>query len=316
MKKNMHDFYCYPDTNVLINKFNIRDDEKLDEVERNITAVKLSMPNEIEKIFENGFDYDSLKNLHKFIFGDIYAWAGQEREIEVIKHEKVLGGLSVTYSYPTEIKKDVNNCIKKLQKTDWQNLNLNEKSEQFAKNIAELWQAHPFREGNTHTVIAFACEFANKNGFPMERELLSEHAGYTRDALVLASIGKYSEYEHLTKIFADSMERGKNAQLRDYSEQQGKNLSKETVTIPKKEYDTLIESYNTAIETAAKRSKVISTTNLVLKEHPELAKAFVAAKAETLQRKAEQEKEKGGLNDNKSENKISEHKKKSSKPKL
>ena len=312
----MHDFYCYPDTNVLINKFNIRDDEKLDEVERNITAVKLSMPNEIEKIFENGFDYDSLKNLHKFIFGDIYAWAGQEREIEVIKHERVLGGLSVTYSYPTEIKKDVNNCIKKLQKTDWQKLNLNEKSEQFAKNIAELWQAHPFREGNTRTVITFACEFANKNGFPMERELLSEHAGYTRDALVLASIGKYSEYEHLTKIFADSMERGKNAQLRDYSEQQGKNLSKETVTIPKKEYDTLIESYNTAIETAAKRSKVISTTNLVLKEHPELAKAFVAAKAETLQRKAEQEKEKGGLNDKKSENKISEHKKKSSKPKL
>ncbi len=273
----MHDFYCYPDTNVLINKFNIRDDEKLDEVERNITAVKLSLPNEIEKIFEKGFDYNSLKNLHKFIFGDIYAWAGQEREIEVIKHEKVLGGLSVTYSYPTEIEKDVNNCIEKLQKNDWQKLNLNDRAEQFAKNIAELWQAHPFREGNTRTVITFACEFADKHGFPMDRELLSENAGYTRNALVMASIGQYSEYQYLTRIFTDSMERGSNAQLKNCSEQlnPNENLKQETVTIPKEEYDSLINSN-------IQKKNVIDTTNQILNENPELKEAFTVAKRKYL----------------------------------
>ncbi len=49
MKKNMPDFYFYPNSNVLKNKFNICDEEKLDIVERNITALKLSLTNEIEK---------------------------------------------------------------------------------------------------------------------------------------------------------------------------------------------------------------------------------------------------------------------------
>lgn len=312
--------YCYPNSNVLKNKFDIRDEEKLDKVERDITFLKLSQINEINKIFENGFEYGNLKNLHKFIFGDIYTWAGQEREIEMIKHEKVLGGPSVTYSYPTEIEKNAIKCIKSLHQVNWEKLNLNEKAQLFSKLVAELWQVHPFREGNTRTVITFACEFANKNGFPMERELLSEHAGYTRDALVLASIGKYSEYEHLTKIFADSMERGKSAQLGDYTEQQSRNSSKETVTISKKEYDSLnkkyndlVEAYDTLLKAAAQKTNTITTTNLVFNEHPELKEAFKKAKAETLQRKPQQEK--GGLNDKNVKDKLSEHKIKPNKPK-
>lgn len=210
----MSDFYCYPNSNVLINKFNIRDDKRLDAVESNIVFLKLSQIGEIEKIFENGFDYNSLKSLHKYIFGEIYDWAGKEREVEIVKHEKVLGGLSVTYTFPTEIAKSANKCIKNLNTTDWNRLKINDKAKQFSRCTAELWQIHPFREGNTRTIITFACEFANKNGFPMDKELLSEHAGYTRDALVIASIGKYSEYQHLSKIFADSMERGMGAELK------------------------------------------------------------------------------------------------------
>lgn len=81
----------------------------------------------------------------------------------------------------------------------------------------------------------------------------------------------------------------------------------ETVSVPKQQYENLKKDIEHL-------SGVIDTTNLILNEHPELKEAFKKAKAETLQRKAE--KEKGGLNDKKSENKISEHKKKSSKPKL
>ena len=37
----MKDIYCYPKTDVLINKFEIHDKEQLDEAERNITFAKL-----------------------------------------------------------------------------------------------------------------------------------------------------------------------------------------------------------------------------------------------------------------------------------
>ena len=86
----------------------------------------------------------------------------------------------------------------------------------------------------------------------------------------------------------------------------------ETVTISKKEYDFLLNSS----KATAKKTDLIAVTNLVFKEHPELAKAFIAAKAETLQRQAEQEKTKGeqektkgGLNDKSDKNKTFEKKK-------
>ena len=100
------DFYCYPNSNVLRNKFDIHNDEELDIVERNRAFIKLAQRDKIEQIFEDGFNYESLKKLHKFVFEDVYDWAGKEREIEVVKHEKVLGGLSVTYSFPTEIEEN------------------------------------------------------------------------------------------------------------------------------------------------------------------------------------------------------------------
>jgi hypothetical protein len=42
----------------------------------------------------------------------------------------------------------------------------------------------------------------------MDKLLLKECAAYVRDALVKASDGQYSEYEHLTKIFEDAIRRG------------------------------------------------------------------------------------------------------------
>lgn len=200
----MRDPYLYEDSDVLINKFNIHNKEELDKIERNVTAIKLM---QIENV-GGDFDFKHLKEMHRFIFGDIYDWAGKEREIPIEKREEVLGGISVQYAYPSEIKSYAEKAIANLHKTDWNGLTLEDKSQKFAIYIAALWQAHTFREGNTRTTIAYACEFAKKHGFPMEKQLFSEHSGYTRKALVMASIGKYSEYEYLSRIFKDSMERG------------------------------------------------------------------------------------------------------------
>lgn len=200
----MYDPYLYENSDVLVNKLNIRDKSELDSIERNITAVKLM---QIENIGGN-FDFKHLKRMHRFIFGDIYEWAGKEREIPIEKREEVLGGLSVQYAYPNEIKFQADKAISELHQTDWNSLSLSDKSEKFSVIIAALWQVHAFREGNTRTIAAFACEFAKAHGFPMDKQLFAEYSDYTRKAFVMASIGKYSEYQHLSKIFKDSMEQG------------------------------------------------------------------------------------------------------------
>ncbi len=200
----MRDPYLYQDVDVLENKLGIKDENELNDIERDITASQLM---QIDSVKGN-FDYEHYKSIHKFVFGDIFDWAGKERSVEIHKGEDVLGGMSVRYTYPTEIAKNAKKHFATLNKTNWADMPIETRAEQYAKTISALWQTHPFREGNTRTTITFACQFADAHGFPMDRQIFAEHAKYTRNALVMASIGEYSEYEHLTKIFKDSMTRG------------------------------------------------------------------------------------------------------------
>jgi hypothetical protein len=85
---------------------------------------------------------------------------------------------------------------------------IHETAETFTRLIASLWKVHPFREGNTRTVITFATQFAEAHGFRMDKTLLKDSADYVRDALVKASDGQYAEYEYLIKIFEDAIRRG------------------------------------------------------------------------------------------------------------
>ena len=64
---------------------------------------------------------------------------------------------------------------------------------------------HSFREGNTRVVTLFLYCFLKKLGFKVNREFINKHAKYFRNALVLASIGKYSECNYLEEILKDSI---------------------------------------------------------------------------------------------------------------
>ena len=77
------DFYCYPDSDVLINKFNIRDYEDLYIAERQITALKIAKLEETPT--KGSFNLAHIQSIHKFIFGDIYDWAGQIRKGDFLK---------------------------------------------------------------------------------------------------------------------------------------------------------------------------------------------------------------------------------------
>ena len=87
-------------------------------------------------------------------------------------------------------------------------ISIEETADKFAKIIAAIWQVHPFREGNTRTVITFATQFAEYHGFKMNKSLLKENSDYVRDSLVKASDGEYSEYNYLIRIIKDAIIRG------------------------------------------------------------------------------------------------------------
>lgn len=77
--------YCYPGTDVLINKLDIHDPDILHDAERDLTARRL-LQLEQEPI-KGKFDYNHLKRIHKFLFQDLYLWAGKERTVDIAKSD-------------------------------------------------------------------------------------------------------------------------------------------------------------------------------------------------------------------------------------
>ena len=64
------------------NKLNIKDADELERAESDITYVKLA---DIDRaVSSDVFDYQRLLAIHKYIFGDIYEWAGTARVIGIV----------------------------------------------------------------------------------------------------------------------------------------------------------------------------------------------------------------------------------------
>lgn len=212
----MKDPYVYEDTGTLKNKLGIKDYEQLRQAEADISFVKLLDVD--DNVDCRKFDLEYVKNIHKYVLGDIYEWAGELRTVPMEKPEEVLGGDTVRYAYPKEIIFKAENCLNELNRINWNVKELDDKAMTFTKLIAELWQVHPFRDGNTRTIVTYAFRFAQEHGFKMDRSLLLDNFTYVRRAFVKASDGQYSEYEYLYKIIKDSIERAQKEEKQEVEE--------------------------------------------------------------------------------------------------
>ncbi len=198
----MRDPYLYEEINVLKNLANIKDRTLLAKAEADIT--NLAMLAIYNQKYDK-FEVSTLLDIHNIIFGQIYDWAGEFRTIQIVKYEDVLGGDTVRYTSPNNIKKELTSAMKEISKLKMSKDDNREVVFKLVRIIANIWQIHPFREGNTRAIIVFAVLFAKSLGFTVKHELLKTHSAYVRNSLVWASQGIYSKYEYLEKIFYDSI---------------------------------------------------------------------------------------------------------------
>lgn len=198
----MPDIYLYEDVPVLKNKLDIKDDKVLDLVEAEQSR------NNMMLLYEQGFDDFTpagLCAIHQYLFGDIYDWAGQYRIINIAKREKLLAGRSVWYSNDEDIQRDLDSAFTELHSRQWKELFRTEFVRKLARCFPRVWQVHPFREGNTRTVVMMMTFFVEHYGYHMDQELMAASAGYVRDSFVMASLDQNSEYEHLERILLDAV---------------------------------------------------------------------------------------------------------------
>lgn len=197
-----YDVYLYDDCKVLKNLLNIKDEDELDLAEAELSRANMMI------LYDTGFSDFSSKGvceIHKKLFEDVYDWAGKFRVIDIQKREEILGGKSVWYSSNDLIENDLDEIFNKIKEIDWEHLSKRDFVYNIVDNFSSIWQVHPFREGNTRTVTMLIAFFVESKGYFFDHDLISKSAGYFRNALVLASLDQFSEYEHLENILNDAI---------------------------------------------------------------------------------------------------------------
>lgn len=74
---------CYEGTSCLVNRLNIRDEKDSDSMESQITLAKIPLLQ--REPIKGNFDFEHYKAIHKFLFEDLYNWAGTPRTVNLSK---------------------------------------------------------------------------------------------------------------------------------------------------------------------------------------------------------------------------------------
>jgi len=176
--------YCYPGTDVLINKLGIRDDNALTIAEREITSLKLLKLYNMPLIGE--FDFDALCKIHKIIFEDIYEWAGQIRRGDFLSKGN---SIFCRGRYIIENARIIFGKI--VNENNLLGLNKSEFIKKIAYYMGEINALHPFREGNGRTAREFFRQLSLNAKYTLDFSKLRKEELLTAD--IDAFNGRYDK---------------------------------------------------------------------------------------------------------------------------
>ncbi|MEG0408175.1 MAG: Fic family protein [Bacilli bacterium] len=173
------------------------------ELECDLVATRIN-----ELLNDNSFGMYPItfKNIHKYLFKDIYDFAGIYRNVNITKSEPVLKGDTVNYLPYHQLEEGLEHDFNKEKEFDYSKLSMNDKIIHIAKFTSTIWQAHPFRKGNTRTTAVLIEKYLRNMGFNINNELFKDYSVYFRNALVRSNytnVSKniYPSYEYLNKFF-------------------------------------------------------------------------------------------------------------------
>lgn len=190
---NNDDKYCYPGSNVLKNKFDIRNADLLAEKERTISGLKLSYLS--SNPIRGNLDLKHLQKIHSSIFGEIYEWAGKARTIDISK-----GNIFCKSQYIHEIAQETFDTLRK----DHYLLGCQETKvcSKLAYYMGEINALHPFREGNGRAQRVFIENLAAVAGYKLDFNKIDS------DKLLEATIETFHlKYDRLGKLLQANISR-------------------------------------------------------------------------------------------------------------
>lgn len=157
----MTDYFTEQDY-ILENLLGITDAEQLKQLEADIVSVKLA--DLAKHPIKGNFDFEHLKAIHRYLFGDFYSFAGETRTVNIAKPGSAF--CYVENIEPMQI--DIFNKLK--QNNYFKNMGKEDFIAALADFAGDLNALHPFREGNGRTARVFLIQLANNAGFDLAYE--------------------------------------------------------------------------------------------------------------------------------------------------
>jgi cell filamentation protein len=144
-----------PGTGTLKNKLGITD---LDALARTATESASSRLAELQASpIRGGFDSSHLQEIHRYLYQDVFDWAGELRRIE--RGDAPASSLEDSLNRAFD-RLSRNNLLKGFDADEW--------TRRASAHIDELRSLHPFLAGNDLSIQEFATELARKNSLCLE----------------------------------------------------------------------------------------------------------------------------------------------------
>lgn len=201
--------YCYPDSHVLINKLNIKDELLLNRYEKELVAIRQA---EITiKPIKGDLDFEHLKAIHKYLFQDLYDWAGKTRTCNIAKKDLFCLSQFID-SYASDV-------FGKLKSKNYLiNSSLDSLVDELTSLFGDINALHPFREGNGRSQREFVNMIARINGYELS------FVSITSDDMIEASHMINNGHEKMIRVlFEKNIHKIAPNKQRDYINKYVKN---------------------------------------------------------------------------------------------
>ena len=198
-----------------------------------------------EKAFQ--FSPAEWLTIHRRLFEGVFSHAGQVRQYNITKKEWVLNGDTVIYADWNSIKDTLDYDFATEKQFSYEGLSVDGAVKHLAKFASDIWQIHPFGEGNTRATAVFMIKHMKTFGFRLNNDAFEKNSWYFRNALVRANYNNIQKGIHSTTKFLemfffnlllDTNYELKNRYMHiDYVD--GSNLQSVNSKVSKSQFDTL-----------------------------------------------------------------------------
>jgi cell filamentation protein len=195
----MPDRYTYPDSEILRNIPGLIDAARAREFEVLVAHVRI-LELRAHPVVAETFDLAHLQAIHRFVYQDIWEWAGELRTVDT-----GTVGTNLAHARPAYIAEQGRHIFRGLAADDHlRGMDVDAFADRLAYHWGEITALHPFRDGNTRAQRLFIAQLVEQAGHHLDWTALNERLPDLTHARLLAHAG---DHHQLADLLRDHLER-------------------------------------------------------------------------------------------------------------